>query len=84
MILAPSGGVGVLHWVLDQSESRARPMRMLYECHRNGLDYCSSNGNCAVKGLKPPAVAMVPKKYCTITSKTCRHSVTILQYNATV
>ena len=37
LILAPSGGVGVNYWELDQSESsitsddlRARPMRMLY------------------------------------------------------
>ena len=53
-------------------------MKMLHQRHRNGLDYCSRNGNGAVKEQKHP-VALVPQKYITITSKTCCHSATTLQ-----
>ena len=57
---------------------RAWPMKMLHQRHGNGLDYCSRNGNGAVKEQKHP-VALVPQKYITVTSKTCCHRATKLQ-----
>ena len=65
----PSGGVGVNYQSGSCVSSEARPMRELHQPHRNGLDYCSSNGNNDVKGVKALWQAMNQREDCTITSK---------------
>ena len=58
------------------SALRAPPMRELYQHHTNGPDYCSSNGNLVLKGLKP-LWQWIHSSIGTVTRKTSFHNNTV-------